>query len=50
MSEANAKIYNFLDSKPTLEDWEKRSLQPIHMKRLASGIGYDDFDSALKKL
>jgi ABC-type antimicrobial peptide transport system permease subunit len=41
MEIANEKIYNFLDAKPTLEDWEKLSLQPLHKIRLASGIGYD---------
>jgi putative ABC transport system permease protein len=45
MQEANAKIYNFLDSKPTLEEWEKLSLQPLHKVRLGSGIGYDSFGS-----
>lgn len=45
MEDANAKIFNFLDSKPTLEDWEKLSLQPLHEVRLASGIGYDSFGS-----
>lgn len=49
MEDANAKIYNFLDSKPTLEDWEKLSLQPLHKVRLASGIGYDSFGSGNAK-
>ena len=44
VEEANGKIYNFLDSKPTLEDWEKLSLQPLSKIRLSSGrIGYDSF-------
>jgi len=43
MEEVNAKIYNFLDNKPTLEDWEKLSLQPLFKIHLASGIGYDAF-------
>lgn len=45
MEDVNAKIYSFLDSKPTLEDWEKLSLQSLHEIRLASGIGYDSFGS-----
>lgn len=45
METANTRIYSFLDSKPTLEDWEKLSLQPLHKVRLASGIGYDSFGS-----
>ena len=45
LEEANRKIYNFLDSKPTLEEWEKLSLQPLRKIRLGSGIGYDPFGS-----
>ncbi|MCJ7681244.1 MAG: ABC transporter permease, partial [Candidatus Aminicenantes bacterium] len=41
MEQVNDKIYNFLDAKPTLEDWEKLSLQPLYDIHLSSGIGYD---------
>ncbi|MCP4723406.1 MAG: FtsX-like permease family protein [bacterium] len=37
----NLKIYDFLDNKPTVEDWEKISLQPMEDIHLTSGIGYD---------
>jgi putative ABC transport system permease protein len=43
MEEVNKKIYNFLDAKPTLEDWEKLSLQPLFKIHLSAGIGYDSF-------
>ncbi len=49
MEEVNAKIYNFLDAKPTLEDWEKLSLQPLFKIHLSSGIGYDSFGSGNAK-
>lgn len=39
--ETEKKIYNFLDDKPTLEDWEKLSLQPLEEMYLATGIDYD---------
>jgi putative ABC transport system permease protein len=47
--EVNKKIYNFLDEKPTLEDWEKLSLQPLFKIHLASGIGYDAFGTGNAK-
>ncbi|MCJ7681585.1 MAG: ABC transporter permease, partial [Candidatus Aminicenantes bacterium] len=43
MEDVSRKIYNFLDAKPTLEDWEKLSLQPLYDVHLSSGIGYDAF-------
>jgi len=49
MEEANKKIYNFLDAKPTLEDWEKLSLQPLFEIHLGSGIGYDSFGTGNTK-
>jgi putative ABC transport system permease protein len=49
MEEANKKIYNFLDAKPTLEDWEKLSLQPLFKIHLGSGIGYDTFGTGNTK-
>ncbi|MBD3413645.1 MAG: FtsX-like permease family protein [Candidatus Aminicenantes bacterium] len=49
MEEVNAKIYNFLDAKPTLEDWEKLSLQPLFKIHLSSGIGYDYFGTGNAK-
>ncbi|MFC2163569.1 ABC transporter permease [Acidobacteriota bacterium] len=49
IEEVNTKIYNFLDNKPTLEDWEKLSLQPLFKIRLASGIGYDSFGTGNAK-
>jgi putative ABC transport system permease protein len=49
MEEANKKIYNFLDAKPTLEDWEKLSLQPLFKIHLGSGIGYDSFGTGNTK-
>lgn len=49
MEEANKKIYNFLDVKPTLEDWEKLSLQPLFKIHLQSGIGYDSFGTGNTK-
>jgi putative ABC transport system permease protein len=49
MEEANEKIYNFLDAKPTLEDWEKLSLQPLFKIHLGSGIGYDSFGTGNTK-
>jgi putative ABC transport system permease protein len=49
MEDANKKIYNFLDAKPTLEDWEKLSLQPLFDIRLGSGIGYDAFGTGNTK-
>jgi len=49
MEEANKKIYNFLDAKPTLEDWEKLSLQPLFEIHLGSGIGYDAFGTGNMK-
>jgi putative ABC transport system permease protein len=49
MQEANKKIYNFLDAKPTLEDWEKLSLQPLFDIHLGSGIGYDSFGTGNTK-
>jgi putative ABC transport system permease protein len=49
MEETNLKIYNFLDNKPTIEDWEKLSLQPLHKIRQASGIGYDSFGTGNAK-
>jgi ABC-type antimicrobial peptide transport system permease subunit len=49
MEEANKKIYNFLDAKPTLEDWEKLSLQPLFSIHLGSGIGYDAFGTGNTK-
>ena len=49
MEEANKKIYNFLDAKPTLEDWEKLSLQPLFAIHLGSGIGYDSFGTGNTK-
>jgi putative ABC transport system permease protein len=49
MEEANKKIYNFLDAKPTLEDWEKLSLQPLFDIHLGSGIGYDSFGTGNTK-
>jgi putative ABC transport system permease protein len=49
MEEANKKIYNFLDAKPTLEDWEKLSLQPLFKIHLGSGIGYDAFGTGNTK-
>jgi len=49
MEEANKKIYNFLDAKPTLEDWEKLSLQPLFKIHLSSGIGYDSFGTGNAK-
>ena len=49
MEEANKKIYNFLDAKPTLEDWEKLSLQPLFQIHLGSGIGYDAFGTGNTK-
>lgn len=36
------KIYNFLDEKPTLEDWEKLTLQPLKDIHLSSGIGFEN--------
>jgi predicted permease len=45
VKEVNSKIYDFLDNKPTLEDWEKLSLQPLFKIRLASGIGYDYYST-----
>lgn len=36
------KIYDFLDAKPTLEDWEKLTLQPIPEIHFSTGIGYDN--------
>ncbi|MFC1724179.1 ABC transporter permease [candidate division KSB1 bacterium] len=36
------KIYNFLDDKPTLEEWEKLSLQPLTKIHLSSGIGFNN--------
>jgi putative ABC transport system permease protein len=47
--DVNKKIYNFLDAKPTLEDWEKLSLQPLFKIHLASGIGYDAFGTGNAK-
>ncbi|MGD8307692.1 MAG: ABC transporter permease, partial [Ignavibacteria bacterium] len=35
------KIYNFLDNKPTLEKWEKLTLQPLYDIHFSSNIGYD---------
>jgi len=35
------KIYNFLDEKPTLEEWEKLTLQPLTELHFANGIGFD---------
>jgi putative ABC transport system permease protein len=49
LEEVNKKIYNFLDEKPTLEDWEKLSLQPLFKIHLASGIGYDAFGTGNAK-
>ena len=49
MGEVNKKIYNFLDAKPTLEDWEKLSLQPLFKIHLGSGIGYDAFGTGNTK-
>jgi putative ABC transport system permease protein len=49
LEEVNKKIYNFLDAKPTLEDWEKLSLQPLFKIHLASGIGYDAFGTGNAK-
>ena len=49
MEDANRKIYNFLDAKPTLEDWEKLSLQPLFEIHLSSGIGYDAFGTGNTK-
>ncbi len=49
MEEANKKIFNFLDAKPTLEDWEKLSLQPLFNIHLGSGIGYDSFGTGNAK-
>jgi putative ABC transport system permease protein len=49
MEEVNKKIYNFLDAKPTLEDWEKLSLQPLFKIHLGSGIGYDAFGTGNTK-
>jgi len=40
--EVNKKIYNFLDSKPTLEEWEKLSLQPLSGLHFAQSIGFDN--------
>ena len=36
------KIYDFLDAKPTLEDWEKQTLQSIPEIHFSTGIGYDN--------
>ena len=36
------KIYDFLDAKPTLEDWEKLTLQSIPGIHFSTGIGYDN--------
>lgn len=36
------KIYNFLDTKPTLEDWEKLSLQALTKIHFSTSIGYDN--------
>ena len=41
-AQAEEKIYNFLDDKPTLEDWEKLTLQPLTDIHLSSGIGYEN--------
>jgi putative ABC transport system permease protein len=49
LDEVDKKIYNFLDAKPTLEDWEKLSLQPLFKIHLASGIGYDAFGTGNAK-
>lgn len=49
LEEVNKKIYNFLDEKPTLEDWEKLSLQPLFKIHLSSGIGYDAFGTGNAK-
>ncbi len=49
LEDANKKIYNFLDAKPTLEDWEKLSLQPLFKIHLSSGIGYDSFGTGNTK-
>jgi putative ABC transport system permease protein len=49
LEDVNKKIYNFLDAKPTLEDWEKLSLQPLFKIHLASGIGYDAFGTGNAK-
>ena len=40
--QVESKIYNFLDEKPTLEDWEKLTLQPLEKIHLSSGIGYEN--------
>ena len=36
------KIYDFLDSKLTLEEWEKLTLQPLMKIHFSTGIGYDN--------
>ncbi|MFC2082148.1 ABC transporter permease, partial [Bacteroidota bacterium] len=35
------KIYDFLDERPTLEKWEKLTLQPLDEIHISSGIGYE---------
>ncbi len=35
------KIYNFLDDKPTLEKWEKLTLQPLYDIHFSSNLGFD---------
>ena len=39
--EVTNKIYNFLDDKPTLEKWEKLTLQPLFDIHFSSDIGYE---------
>lgn len=35
------KIYNFLDDKPTLEKWEKLTLQPLYNIHFSNDIGFE---------
>ena len=41
VSAVESKIYNFLDDKPTLEEWEKLTLQPLFDIHFSPGIGFD---------
>ena len=40
--QVEAKMYNFLDDKPTLEDWEKLTLQPLSAIHLDTSLGYEN--------